>query len=434
MLIEKTRRLKTKVKRTVVEGRFKINTRKLQMEVVGIACTKELKTPLTPKGNVKIDSDWLQENAPSDNVAVQTYLKYSKLQKILRTYLDLYSQTSQVYPRITTLGPRSGRRSYSGPNIQNIPKRKWGIRSLFVPRPGHYFLRCDYTAQELFTLAQAMIDLGIGKGPLWDCITSDKDPHILGATKTLDKSYDSITKVERDGQKVVAFGVPGGLGPKSLQDYAFKTFGVKWSLEEARAARTRFLDAFWDVDEFLKHLKTPQGDALFEVSGATYAKWRDVLGDECGWNVIGHLCQHEDPVWRGIGEKASRLKAGTLRTGRVRSRARFTEIANTHFQGLAADVTKTAEWEVFKEFGRPPALVVHDEIVMELPIPITAGPNPYGKKYMPYSVDEAQVILSDCMKRAFVKVCPDVGPYAKCECDPPLRRWGRATDSKGDEV
>ena len=411
----------------MVEGRFKVITRKLHMAIVEVACAQELQTPMTAKGNIKIDGDWLLENAPSDNVAIQTYLKHAKLQKILGTYLDLYAQTTQVYPRINTLGPRSGRRSYSGPNIQNIPKRKWGIRSLFIPRPGHYFLRCDYTAQELFTLAQSMIDLGIGKGPLWDCLVdTSKDPHILGATKTLGKDYDDITKSERNGQKVVAFGVPGGLGPKSLQDYAFKTFGVRWTLQEARDARGRFLGAFWDVDEFLKLMKTPQAEALMIVSGSTYNEWRDMLGGECGWNVLRHLCEHEDPSWRLIGEKASRLHDRTLRSGRVRGKARFTEDANTFFQGPASDVTKTAEWEAFKAFGRPPALVVHDEIVMELPLPAERG------RVMEQA--KAANMLQDCMKRAFIKVCPDVGPYAKCECDPPLGRWGKATDSEGVEI
>lgn len=429
VLIQKTQRFKTKVKRTTTEGKFSLDTRAIQAMIE--RDLGDRRPPRRADGTVSLDGDWLKENTPTDHEALQCLIQHDKLQKILSTYLDLYSRTEAVYPRLITLGPRSGRRSASRPNLQNVPKRKWGIRGLFPARPGHYFVRCDYTAQELFTLAQAMVDLGVGRGPMWECVTSDLDPHILGATKTLGKSYDEITKADRQGQKVVAFGVPGGLGPKSLKDYAFATFGVKWSLEEAKEARNRFLKAFWDVDKYLKSFKRPQNDVLLEVTGNSAYEWQQML--DCGWNVLGALCDHKDPDWRAIGEKCSRMVVGQLRTGRQRKHARFTEITNTHFQGLASDVAKHAEWLMFKEFGRPPAIVCHDEIVMEFPL--TPQPSMSGGKLSSSHMSQHRTKrrMEELMKQAFVEVCPDVGPYSKAEGEI-ITRWGPCTDKDGKEI
>lgn len=419
MRIAKTKQYRTFVKRWETDGKFGKKTAHIQRLVE--ADLGHLNPPRRADGTISLDGDWLRENVPEDHAPLQALLRHDKLVKILGTYLHTYSQTSRIFPRLNTIGPKSGRRSSSRPNIQNVPKRKWGIRGLFVPRPGHYFIKCDYTAQELFTLAQAMIDLGIGKGSLWDCVTSDLDPHILGATKTLGKDYDDITEADRQGQKVVAFGVPGGLGVASLQDYAYKTFGVKWTKEESKAARDRFLRGFPDVDKYLKSLKYKQNDALVELTGSPAWEWQNML--DCGWNVIKALCEHDDPDWRAIGEKASRMTTGKLRSGRIRKHARFTEIANTHFQGLASDVTKHAEWLCFKEFGRPPTIVCHDEIVMEFP---------FKDKYQVEHFNANRERLEDCMKQAFIDVCPDVGPYSKCESSKAILQWGPSTDKDGN--
>lgn len=413
--IQKTRRFKTKVRLTRTQGKFTNNTAAIQARVdeeVG-----EKSPPRRADGAVSLNYDWLAENLPTDVEDLQLYLQHEKLKKLLTTYLDLYSQVDEVFPRINILRPRSGRTSYSNPNVQNIPKRKWGIRSLIVPRSGFYFARADYTAQELVTLAQAMIDLGIGRGPMYDSLAGGLDPHKYGASVTLGKDYEDITKEERQGQKVLAFGVPGGLGPKKLRDYAFATFGVRWTVAEARRRRSNYLEKFWDVEQFLQSLKRNQNDVLDELSGHNAWQWRQAL--ECGWNVVKALCEHMDPDLRRLGEQAARCVPGRLRTGRVRSSARFTEIANSHFQGLAADVTKRATWLLWKE-GVTPTLVVHDEIIAEYP--------------KGYSIDEAKLQLERCMLDAFIDICPDLGPHALVEADAPLYKWGGATDRDGNDI
>jgi DNA polymerase I-like protein with 3'-5' exonuclease and polymerase domains len=264
-----------------------------------------------------------------------------------------------------------------------------------------------------------MIDLDIGKGPLWQCVTSGRDPHILGATKTLGKDYEDITKEERQGQKVVAFGVPGGLGPKSLKDYALATFGVRWTLAEAKKARSQFLTGFPDVEEYLDRFKEPQDKVLRFHTNQGYHDWKDQL--ECGWNVISSLCHRDEPELVEIGEKCARHVPGRLRTGLVRSNARFTEIANTCFQGLAAAVTKHAEWLLFRAMREPPVIVCHDEVVME-----------FDPSYM--QPRDAKSFVKKQMLQAFIDICPDVGPYAKAEAEGPVYKWGKDTDKDGNEI
>lgn len=130
----------------------------------------------TPTGLLSITADDWAEVIDPDDDGLAAWVEHEKLKKILTTYLDLYSEIDRVYPRWNSLGARSGRMSASSPNIQNVPKRRHGIRSLFLADPRHVLIRADYNYQELVTLAEAMHFLGI-HGPLGEAIRSGRDPH-----------------------------------------------------------------------------------------------------------------------------------------------------------------------------------------------------------------------------------------------------------------
>src|SRR6185503_1495211 len=58
---------------------------------------------------------------------LEQWARYGKLEKILGTYLRLYSQVDRIYPRWNVTGAITTRMSASNPSVQNVPKHKWGI-------------------------------------------------------------------------------------------------------------------------------------------------------------------------------------------------------------------------------------------------------------------------------------------------------------------
>jgi DNA polymerase I-like protein with 3'-5' exonuclease and polymerase domains len=293
-----------------------------------------------------------------------------------------------------------------------VPKHRFGIRALFVPAPGLVFTKADYAAQEMYTLCEAMIDRGI-QGPLYEVLTSGQDIHRYAASLVLRKPMDQVTKEERQGQKALNFGVPGGLGPRKLAEYAHGLYGLAWTTEEAAARRQAFLDVFDDIEAYLQTMKRGQDFLLRKVSGLGRRDWAEALETD-DWNVIRAMSVHENPEIAQMGQEAERQLTIELPTGFRRANCRFTEGANCAFQGLAAAVTKEASWKAFRR-GLDVVLVVHDEIVIQHPIGHTSKP----------------MWLEECMLDAFREVCPHVGQYAKVEVTAGIKRWGPATDGKG---
>lgn len=371
----------------------------------------------TDTGLLSITADDWREYIPATDEGLQAWLRYEKLKKIIGTYLRLYSQVDEVFPRWHLL-VRSGRRSSSAPNIQNIPKRKYGIRSLFVPRSGMVFVKADFSFQELVTLAEAMLLFGI-KGPLYEGIQKG-DPHTQTAALLTGRPEREITKKgpERQAAKAVNFGVPGGLGPIKLADYARKEYGVVWTVDEARDMRKRFLKAYPDIEAYLRAMSTSLSDGLLRVSGNGASYWKRRLGASTMKELrVKFLTSRSDGL-KSLFMAAERQSVVELASGRIRRGCRFTEAANTYFQGTAADVTKASEWLALSR-GLRVVLVVHDELVAEC------------------RPDEAEAVgktLERCMLDAFQYVCPTCGPFAKVEVETGLLRWGAATDKDGKDI
>jgi DNA polymerase I-like protein with 3'-5' exonuclease and polymerase domains len=411
--------LKKGMKHERSRPKFSLNTAAIQtaLEALGVE-----DAPRRDDDTVQLEADFWAQEVPPDQPALLAWLKHEKIKKVLSTYLSVYSQTDEIFPRWIVLGPKTGRMAASKPNLQNIPKRKTGIRALFVPHDGYVFTKSDYSAQEMYTLCEAMCGMGI-IGPLYRVLTSDKDIHDYAASLVLNKPYPAnrknrqpgeVSSLERQGQKALNFGVPGGLGPRKLAAYAFSGYGCNWTVAEARAKRDAFLGAFTDIAAYLKRLKRSQDDLLLAVSGKDRETWAKEIGAKT-WNVIKEMTLHADPSVRRFGLEAERQCTVELPSGRRRAFCRFTEGANCYFQGIASDVTKTACWLCYKA-GLRVVMVVHDEIVIES---------------RPGRVEEDAVALEMAMLEAFHLCCPRVGHYAKVEVTKGLTSWGPATDLEG---
>lgn len=119
-----------------------------------------LKLPLTDKGNPSADVTTLEElaalpQAGVDAEIIQCILKMREHEKRIstyfRNYLNMKDKDDVIHPQMWIAGTRTGRFSYSEPNLQNIPKEEastYSVRECFIPREGRVFVSLDYSQME----------------------------------------------------------------------------------------------------------------------------------------------------------------------------------------------------------------------------------------------------------------------------------------------
>ena len=333
--ITRTKVFKNHSVRQTAEPEFHLKQAAIRGALAPLALELNEPAPTTDGGLLSLDADFWRDHIPSERADLLTWAKHEKLKKIVGTYLRLYSVASHIFPRWNNLGARSGRTSASNPNIQNVPKRKYGIRSLFVPSPGKVLVVADYAAQEVYTLCEAMHGMGI-VGPLAEVLQTGADIHRLNAARLLRKEPGDVTKDERQLAKVLVFGVGGGLGPKKLGESARRDYGIQIDTQQAKTARDAFLTAFWDIAEYLNAHNTSFADGLLRETGRGASWWSRELGvDGGGFLALKRAFQNStDPNIRGIAHKVEQCLTVTLRTGQVRACCTYTEACNTRFQEI----------------------------------------------------------------------------------------------------
>ncbi len=380
------------------------NNKCLTEILVEIADRYDISIPLTPERREPTTSRkyWTQHSELSPFIA--TWVEFNGLAKLNQFFSSLKSE--RVHSRYTTI-VRTGRTSCCSPNIQQIP-RTGKFREMIIPSAGKLFFVIDYSALELRTLA-AVCEDQFGESKLAEVLRNNRDPHehtaamianvdvtdFAAMKKTDPEKYKSL----RQRAKAVNFGVPGGLGPESLAEYAHINYGVDLTVEKAREWRERFLTEVYpeigwylesDVVEVLaENLGVAPRDVLlkFRSEQTILAAKRIVQGQTTQRNGEPYKANFVDQVWDSLislncnpeledllvsedaGESLEReLFFGSVltSTGRVRGRATFTQKRNTPFQGMAADGAKLALWDLHKA-GYHVVAFVHDEFVIELP-------------------------------------------------------------------
>jgi DNA polymerase I-like protein with 3'-5' exonuclease and polymerase domains len=310
-------------------------------------------------------------------------------------------KSDRVFPKYTPI-VRTGRTACSSPNVQQLP-RTGGFREMIVPSPGFVFLGIDYAAIELRTLA-AVCERRFGRSRLAEVIREGIDPHAFTASLfegvTVDE-FDQLPnrKTLRQRAKALNFGIPGGLGAKSLVAYAAATYGVSLSIDQASQFRERLIsEVYPELSRYLEddpigslahNLKTSafRVRSCFETDGSIGAVKRIVAGkgkasgDEYSegfvnrvWDSLASLNNDERLGDQIRGRKGSEALSRALFfspvvtiTGRLRGRVGFSQARNTPFSGLAADGAKLALWGLYREGFRTVAFV-HDEALIELPV------------------------------------------------------------------
>ena len=274
-----------------------------------------------------------------------------EINKAHTTFIDTilkHSHKGRIHAEINQLrgdngGTVTGRFSYSNPNLQQIPARNKElgpmIRSLFIPEEKHSWGCFDYSQQEpRLVVHYAALQNLYGVDDVLDSYNNDPntDFHTIVA---------DMANIPRSQAKTINLGLFYGMGKNKLQ----AELGVD------KETSDNLFKQYHDRVPFVKQLM----DNVMQR-----AQQRGQIR-----TLLGRLCRFHlwEPNMFGM-HKAMTHDAALLEHGPGIRRAYTYKALNKLIQGSAADMTKKAMIELYKE-GIIPHIQVHDELDISIKDP-----------------------------------------------------------------
>ena len=273
-----------------------------------------------------------------------------EINKAHTTFIDTiikYSHKDRIHAEINQLrsdngGTVTGRFSYSNPNLQQIPARNKDlgprIRALFVPEKGHTWGCFDYSQQEpRLVVHYAALQNLYGVGDVLDAYRDgDADFHTIVA---------DMAEIPRSQAKTINLGLFYGMGKNKLQ----AELGI--SKDKSDALFRQYHNRVPFVKMLMDNVMSRAQDS---------GKIRTLLGRLCRFHLW-------EPNQFGI-HKALPHDQALMEHGPGIKRAYTYKALNKLIQGSAADMTKKAMIELYKE-GIIPHIQVHDELDISVESP-----------------------------------------------------------------
>jgi len=274
-----------------------------------------------------------------------------EINKAHTTFIDTilkHSHKGRIHAEINQLrgdngGTVTGRFSYSNPNLQQIPARNKElgpmIRSLFIPEEKHSWGCFDYSQQEpRLVVHYAALQNLYGVDDVLDSYNNDPntDFHTIVA---------DMANIPRSQAKTINLGLFYGMGKNKLQ----AELGVDKETSDS------LFKQYHDRVPFVKQLM----DNVMQR-----AQQRGQIR-----TLLGRLCRFHlwEPNMFGM-HKAMAHDEALLEHGPGIRRAYTYKALNKLIQGSAADMTKKAMIELYKE-GIIPHIQVHDELDISIKDP-----------------------------------------------------------------
>jgi|TARA_R100000664_G_scaffold24809_2_gene34696 DNA polymerase I-like protein with 3'-5' exonuclease and polymerase domains len=309
-----------------------------------------------------------------------------KINKVRTTFIDsilnfehkgrIHSEINQI--RSDDGGTVTGRFSYTNPNLQQIPARdpETGplIRSLFIPEKGCTWGCFDYSQQEPRLVAHYALKMDLPSvNPIADAYDTDKstDFHQIVA---------DMADIPRTQAKTINLGLFYGMGKAKLQ----AELGV--SKEKAEELFNQYHSKVPFVKQLTNKVMNVAQDRgnIKTLLGrrCRFPKYEPVLRGS-DWGTFVPAEDHERMLeLQEMGEFLKDEEGKILKTSEGKPqknywhkntfRRAFTYKAlNRLIQGSAADMTKKAMLELYKE-DIIPHIQIHDELDISIPIHGTA--------------------------------------------------------------
>ena len=301
-----------------------------------------LEYPRTEKTEApSFTKNFLQEHKhPVVNMIAQA----REINKAHTTFLDSilrYEHNGRIHAEINQLrnaggGTVTGRFSYQNPNLQQIPARNKDlgpkIRSLFIPEEGHTWGCFDYSQQEPRLVVHYA---SLYKLPsVYDVI----DAYQNDSNSDFHQTVADMADIPRSQAKTINLGLFYGMGKGKLQ-------------AELGVTKDKAADLFNTY-----HSRVPFVKQLMDKA-SNRAQDRGQIR-----TLLGRLCRFH--LWEpnSFGMHKAMTHEDALREhGPGIKRAYTYKALNKLIQGSAADMTKKAMLELYKE-GIIPHIQIHDEL------------------------------------------------------------------------
>lgn len=167
-----------------------------------------------------------------------------KRRKMLETY-----NFPKVYTRYNVAGAVSGRFTATGGDMPQ------GINAQQIPRDLQYLFNQDtedtVCIEADFGTAELRAAASIMKEPqMYKELMEGEDLHKIAATMVNGKDLNDITKEDRQKGKAVSFGLIFGMSAPSFKEYAFVSYGVSFTDEEAAAIKKNYQDRYKAIKKY----------------------------------------------------------------------------------------------------------------------------------------------------------------------------------------
>lgn len=286
------------------------------LEEMGVKLYRRTKT-----GKLQTSVFALQEFYPEFPI-LESFSEFRTANKFLSTYINPMVDREVVHASFSQLGAWTSRMSCRRPNMQNIPVRAGAeVREMFVPRPGHAFVVSDFDSIEVRLLAHYL-----GDADFRQLIDDGHDPHAWMAAQIHggspeDYSKDGPNAKIRGAAKNTLFAITYGAGAPRVADMN------QISKDQAKALIAKIKSSLPNYRQLNKRIR----DKIEAVGHV---------------NTVMGRTQVVSPDKAYVG-------------------------LNALIQGSAAEIMKLALVAVARDLGPlggTPLLVVHDEVVTEVPI------------------------------------------------------------------
>ncbi|MDJ0589561.1 MAG: DNA polymerase [Pleurocapsa sp. MO_226.B13] len=300
---------------------------------------------------INIKSTNVRELIPlaQDYPIIRWLLEYRSLTTRINTFSVglpqfIHPVTKRIQGHWWQMGARSGRFSCREPNLTNIPHDPQ-TRQCFTATPGNVIIKADYSQIELRLMAKAS-----GDRRMIAAYRNKEDLHKLTASFLFERAIEEIEDDERKLGKIVNFGLIYGMGVAKFRLTTAKKHHIYLSKLEACQFRHKFFLLYGGVAAYHQRIRR---------------EWQ-------------------------AGHRVSYSLDGRRRVWSKRAKPTLNELLNHPIQGTNATIIKRAialldSRLLSKVHQVKLILVVHDEIVLEVPHDLA---------------DKAARCLSDCAVKA----------------------------------
>lgn len=194
----------------------------------------------------------LKELSEIDNLPhsefIQHLMDYRRDSGVYKSFIkrknEFISEDGYIFPHVYSFGTDTGRCSIKEPNYQSYNDV---VKKRVIPRGGFKMFDCDFSQIEYRVLCSMASEENLKQAFL----DPDMDYHTYQAARMFDVPYGAVTSNLRKQAKGINFGLPYGMGDRSL---GLRIFGqaTKENTTKAAKLRARYFEGQENIEQWFQ--------------------------------------------------------------------------------------------------------------------------------------------------------------------------------------